>query len=167
MSEDKEKKHHTKSDIYKFLKRSFFSILSFKDNDSEGDNLIRNELMIFNTDDSGDFYLTLKKSKTYFSGINENKDVSLLIYKEEEKLENISRVIIKGHAEIIEDLSSDKALKGFTIIGEKSPLIKHLMYENDDDKEKYTLIFVKSNMINYTSMKEIIEGVEPTALARK
>jgi nitroimidazol reductase NimA-like FMN-containing flavoprotein (pyridoxamine 5'-phosphate oxidase superfamily) len=167
MPEDNEQKHHTKSDIYKFLKRSFFSVLSFKDSDKEETPPIKNELMIFNTDDAGDFYLTLKKDKSHFSGIDKNKNVSLLIYKEEETLENISRVVIKGEAKIIEDLNSDEAMKGFTIIGEKSPLIKHLMYEDDEDKQKYTLIFVKSNLINYVSMKETIEGIDPTILARK
>jgi general stress protein 26 len=160
-------KHHQKSDIYIFLKKSFFAVLSFNSKDENGNNIIKTELMIFNTTESGDFYLTLKKPSSYFSGINKNNDVTLLIYKEEEDLENIARVVINGKARIIENLNSDEAERGFKIIGEKSPLIKHLMYEEDGEKDDYCLIYMKSETINYVSMSEIINKIEPTILMRK
>jgi general stress protein 26 len=155
-------KKHKKSDIYVFLKKSFFAVLSYLN-----DNTIKNELMIFNTTESGDFFLTIKRPVSWFSGIKENSDVNLLIYKEEENLKDIARVIVNGEAKLIEDMNGEEAINGFKIIGEKSPSIKHLIYEDEKNREEYSLIYVKAKQINYVSIRETIEGKEPTILERK
>ena len=85
---------HTKNEIYLFLRKSFFAVLSFKDKDNKGNEIISSELMIFNTTNEGDFYLTTRKSDSKFSEIKKNEDVTLLIYKEE--YTNISMALLKG-----------------------------------------------------------------------
>ncbi len=155
-------KKHKKSDIYVYLKRSFFAVLSYLKEDE-----IKSELMIFNTTESGDFYLTIKRPQSWFSEINKNKNITLLIYKEEENLKDIARVVVDGEAKLINDLNSDEAINGFKVIGEKSPSIKHLIYEDEKNRSQHTLIYVNAKKINYVSIRETVEGIEPTILERK
>ncbi len=156
---------HNKNDIYVFLKRSFFGVLSYYDKTS-GKGIVKSELMIFNTTDSGDFYLTMKKPMSKFGNLSDNSNVTIMIYKEEERLRDISRIFVNGEARIITDLDGEDAEKGFELIGQKSPVIKHLVHEKGD-REKYTLVHVKAKLINFISLEEIMNGEDPTILARK
>lgn len=160
-------KHHTKSDIYIFLKRSFFAVVSYNSKDDDGNDIIKSELMVFNTTEDGNFYLTVKKSKDFFESIKDNPNITLLVYKEEELLEDIKRVVVNAEAKLIDDLDSEEAEKGFEIIGEKSPLVRHLIYADEEDRNEYTLIYAEAKTIDFISIKESMENKESTVLARK
>lgn len=150
---------HTKDEIDQFLRKSFFAVLSF-----QKDNELISQLMIFGHTVSGEFYLCSENDKSLFEGITEDTNVSVLIYKEEENLNDIRQLNIQGKATRIQN-QDDELKQSYEVIGEKSPVIKKLA----DDTEKsqhYTFIKVIADSISYITFAEIKEHLTPTLMKR-
>lgn len=151
---------HTKDEIDQFLRKSFFAVLSFQHNAE-----LISQLMIFGHTISGEFYLCSENDQTLFEALDEESNVSVLIYKEEENLDDIRQLNIQGKAKKISDLDSEEAKLAFEIIGEKSPVIANL--PNDPEKRKfYTLIKFEAVSISYITFAEIKEHLAPTLMKR-
>ncbi|HEO65544.1 MAG TPA: hypothetical protein ENI73_06700, partial [Spirochaetes bacterium] len=110
---------HSKDQVDHFLRNAFFAVLTFPG--AEG---LVSQLMIFGHTVEGDLYLASQYEKEVFSPLSSNPEVSILIYKEEERLEDVCQANIIGQASLIED--DDDAKLGFEAIGEKSPAIGNI-----------------------------------------
>lgn len=148
---------HSKQEIDTFLRSAFFAVLNFQQ-----DNALQSELMVFSHHIDGSFYLTTRKTPDNFDSITHQRQVSLLIYKEEETLTAINYVQVAGTAELITDFDTDVAKEGFERIGEKSPKIRNIVYE--EDREKHCLIKVTADSIGFTNIGELRKGEPSTFL---
>ena len=148
---------YTKSDIDSYLQDCFFATISF----SKDDHLV-SDLMIFSHDIDGEFYFWSRKIQDFFEGINDNPNVCVNIYKEEETLQEMKYCSIWGKAEIITDFESEKAKKAFELIGEKSPLAREIPYE--EDKHKNCIICLSPVHIEFIGFDELKKAEAPTIL---
>lgn len=151
---------HSKNDIDLFFKKAFFAVLTYPS--SEG---LLSQLMIFSHTVDGGFFLASQNDKELFNSLTEKTDVSVLIYKEEEALDNIRQVNIIGQATLIENFDSDEAKLGYETIGEKSPLIGSIPL-NEELQQYYSLIKVEAKTISYITFAEIKQHLSPTVLKR-
>lgn len=149
----------TKQEINHFLSRSFFAVLSYNDND-----ILQTKLMIFGHNEKGVFYLYQQRNAEEFDALKEQQKVGLLIYKEEERLEDICHVSIDGAGELIDDINSEEATAALNLIGVKSPLIKNLAEQND--RSGFTLIKVDASTMTFQSFKDLEAGLAPTILRK-
>ncbi len=149
---------HSKDQVDQFLRNAFFAVLTFP-----GKEGLVSQLMIFGHTVEGDLYFASQYDKEVFAPLGDNPEVSILIYKEEEKLEDICQANIIGLASIIEGIDSDEAKLAFEAIGEKSPAIGNVPYEQDP---RYTLVKVEAKTITYITFGELKENKAPTILKR-
>ncbi len=148
---------HSKDQVDRFLRNAFFAVLTFP-----GTEGLVSQLMIFGHTVEGDLYLASQYEKEVFTPLGSNPEVSILIYKEEERLEDICQANIIGRASLIEELDDDAKL-AFEAIGEKSPAIGNIPYEQES---RYTLIKVEAKTITYITFGELLENKAPTILKR-
>ncbi|GMT49470.1 MAG: hypothetical protein IEMM0008_1009 [bacterium] len=149
---------HSKDQVDQFLRDAFFAVLTFL-----GTEGLVSQLMIFGHTVEGDLYLASQYDKEVFDPLASHPEVSILIYKEEEKLEDICQTNIIGQASLIEGVDNDEAKLAFEAIGEKSPAIGNVSYDQDS---RYTLVKVEAKTITYITFGELKENKAPTILKR-
>ncbi len=151
---------HTKDEIDQFLRRAFFAVLTFPT--PEG---LTSQLMIFSHTADGDFFLVSQNDPEIFASLADNPEVSVLIYKEEEDLDKIRQLNLVGNASFIKGFDSDEAILGYEAVGEKSPLIGYIPFD-EDNRDGSTLIKVQARKISYITFAEIKQQNSPTVLKR-
>ncbi len=152
---------HTKDQIDHFLRDAFFAVLTF----SSHEGLV-SQLTCFGHTMDGNFYLISQNDKEIFNSLFENKDVSVLIYKEEENLDDIRQVNITGTGTLIEGFDSEDARIGYESVGAKSPVIANVPLDPQNHKY-YTLIKIEAKTIASTSYAEMKKHIPPTVLKRE
>ncbi len=153
--------YHSKNEIHHFLQRAFFAVITTQ---SEND-ILSSSLMTFAHSKDGILYLATKKNRVFFNAIEENTMVSVLVFKEEEDLEEIREVSIYGSAVFVDNDDDETLDTAYKLLGTKSPVLGNLRIDLDERK-KYTIIKVIPERITYSSIKEINEGENPTIIKR-
>ncbi|MDH5681622.1 MAG: pyridoxamine 5'-phosphate oxidase family protein [Spirochaetota bacterium] len=151
---------HTKDQIDDFLRNAFFSVLSFQGSDG-----LLSQLMIFGHAVDGSFYMISQNEKSIFEPLKAESQVSVLIYKEEENLDDITQLNIQGKATLIKDFTSADGQTAFQCIGEKSPLIASVA-DDPGSSSNYSVIKVEASVISYITFGELKQFMPPTVLKR-
>jgi nitroimidazol reductase NimA-like FMN-containing flavoprotein (pyridoxamine 5'-phosphate oxidase superfamily) len=151
---------YSKKHIDSFLRDCFFAVLSYRDGAQ-----LKSDLMVFSHHIDGTFYLITRQSSEGFHGISEDPSVSLMIYKEEEDLEAINYFMVSGTGSVIDELDSDDAEQALTLIGDKSPMIRNLLY--DEDREKHCIIRVEAEQMSFVNWGDLKQGTPITILEKE
>lgn len=148
---------HSRSEIDALLIRSFFANLSYIHS-----HAIVTDLMVFNHRPDGLFYLSSRKDASVYPGVESAVDASLVIYKEEDVIDDIGIVRADGELSRIADLESSEAIEAVRILSEKSPLAR-LVLENEF-KGQHTLFRFAPKVLTYNTHGDIRRGRGPTVL---
>jgi hypothetical protein len=148
---------HSRSDIDGLLIRAYFASLTYE---HEGELI--SDLLSFNHRPDGMFYLSSRKSPSVFPGLEQATKASVVIYKEEESIDDIAILRMQGDLTQIEDLDSSEARDAVKILADKTPLAK-LILENEF-RGRHVLLKYEPSVMIYNTHGEIRQGHGPTIL---
>lgn len=150
-----------KEQIDNFLHSAFFGVLSYV-----GTSSLTSQLVHFAHTTTGTFFLRpFQKKKDLFLSLKQQSSISLLIYKEEEDLEDMQQVLVEGTATLLDDMESPEVKFAYEILGKKSPLVQMIGLKLKEYPEEF-LVRVEGNSLSYASISEMQKQETPTILNR-
>ena len=149
-----------KSQIINYLNQSLLATVNIL-----SDGKPKSIMTVFGNDKDGCIYICVRKHSSIVKMLHLNPDVSLLISREEDILEDISALTVEGKAEIIDAVNSESNMIAYDILNKKSPVIGKI--PDSDQISEYRIIKIQPAEIIFQNYGKYLDKIQPVILKKK